>query len=142
MAFTGEKTFDTTLQKTNELLKEIEDAMGWTNRRDQAYQALRVVLHGFRDRLPVNESVHFASQLPLLVKGIYFDGWRPADVPKKIDRQEFMEEIRSKFFYQIEGSIEDMVKAILGKIFDKFEDTGEKEKIKNLLPEELADLVK
>jgi hypothetical protein len=57
MAQTGLATFDTTLEKTNHVLKEIERAYGWPKeRRNQAYDALRAVLHAVRDRLPVEET--------------------------------------------------------------------------------------
>ena len=68
--------FESSLDKTNLILKDIENAYGWPKeRRNQSYAALRTVLHLLRDRLPVDESVEFAQQLPVLVRGIYFDGW-------------------------------------------------------------------
>ena len=55
--------FESSLDKTNVILKEIESAYGWPKeRRNQSYAALRTVLHLLRDRLPVRESVEFAQQ--------------------------------------------------------------------------------
>ncbi len=40
-----------------------------------AYSVLRAVLHQLRDRLTPEEAVDLAAQLPLIVRGIYFEGW-------------------------------------------------------------------
>lgn len=82
MSNSGFAEFDTTIQKTNELLKEIETAFSWPeNRRNQSYAALRAVLHALRDRLPVEETVQLGTQLPMLIRGMYYEGWDPSKVP-------------------------------------------------------------
>ena len=76
MSMTGLEVFDTTLQKTNEWLDEIMDELALQDRHT-AYVALRGTLHALRDRLPVQEAVHLGAQLPILVRGFYYEGWRP-----------------------------------------------------------------
>ena len=49
--------------------------------RHDAYRALRSVLHVLRDRLTPEQAVHLGAQLPLLVRGIFYDGWRIAGKP-------------------------------------------------------------
>jgi len=92
MAETGLASFDRTLDKTNHVLKEIERAYGWPKeRRNQSYDALRGVLHAVRDRLPVQETAQLAAQLPMLVRGIYYEAWDPSRVPVKMKAEEFVD---------------------------------------------------
>jgi uncharacterized protein (DUF2267 family) len=63
--------------------------------QDQAYTILRGVLHAVRDRLTVDEAAHLASQLPMVVRGFYYEGWRPALAPNElVTAQAFYDHIR------------------------------------------------
>lgn len=68
-------------QKTHMLLKELAEELGRSGDERYAMRVLRGFLHTLRDRLPVAETAHFAAQLPELVRGIYYEEWRPATVP-------------------------------------------------------------
>lgn len=94
MAQMGLATFDATVNETNRWLKEIGEEMGRPDRQ-VAYHALRGVLFAVRDRLTVEEACDLAAQLPLLVRGIYFESYKPGDKPLKIrDRDEFVAYVR------------------------------------------------
>jgi len=71
MSFTGLEVFDKTLQIAPVWLGEMGPD------RQRAHHALRAVRHALRDRLPLHLAAHLGAQLPLLVRGIYYDSWHP-----------------------------------------------------------------
>ncbi|PWR13375.1 DUF2267 domain-containing protein [Micromonospora acroterricola] len=133
--------FESSLDKTNLILKDIESAYGWPkDRRNQSYAALRTVLHLLRDRMPVNESVEFAQQLPILVRGIYFDGWNPSDVPIKLNRDDFLYEVRQGFPYDVEGGPERVTQVVLDTL-RRHVTQGEWQDVKDTMPKDLAQML-
>ena len=90
MSRTGVDVFDSTLQLTHTWLKRLMEELH-TEDRQQAYRALRATLHALRDRLTVEEAAHLGAQLPLLVRGFYYDEWNPAGKPlKERSREAFL----------------------------------------------------
>ncbi|GAA4614671.1 DUF2267 domain-containing protein [Actinoallomurus liliacearum] len=139
MPQTGYHSIDTTVDKTNRILHLIEESYDWPKeRRNQSYNALRAVLHALRDRLTVDEAVDFAAQLPMLVRGMYYDGWRPSQVPKKMHKNEFLDQVRAEMPpYEIHGGTEDLVRAVVEALRIYIAE-GEWEDIKAELPKDLA----
>lgn len=80
---TGLAVFDTTVQQSNEWLKGVGARLKPCDRR-QAYEALRAVLHVLRDRLPLDGVLGLSAQLPLLLRGVFLEGWRPGNGPTDI----------------------------------------------------------
>jgi uncharacterized protein (DUF2267 family) len=71
-------------------MKEIAQSLGPDHRA--AYHAMRAVLHALRDRLTVDEAAHFGDNLPMLVRGIYFDGLHSTGKPDRArSREEFLQ---------------------------------------------------
>ena len=93
MSASGVAAIDHTIQETNIWLKEIAAQLHFEDRH-HAYNALRAVLHALRDRLTPETAVHLGAQFPLLIGGIYYEGWRMAGKPTG-DRsaQEFADHI-------------------------------------------------
>src|SRR4051794_23126838 len=64
----------------------------------RALHALRAGLHALRDRLSVDEAAQLSAQLPVLVRGIFFEGWDPTGKPLRIrHRAEFLALVREKY---------------------------------------------
>jgi uncharacterized protein (DUF2267 family) len=88
--------FDKTEQKTMHWVNGVAHNMGSTDLK-RSYMVLRGVLHAMRDRLPPNEAVQFGAQLPMLVRGFYYEGWHPQDKPKSYHRKDpFLDQVRSE----------------------------------------------
>jgi uncharacterized protein (DUF2267 family) len=111
MSLNGLDVFDETIHKTNSWLKEIAQQLGLERRG--AYQVLRAVLHCLRDRLTVNEAADLGDQLPMLVRGIYYEGWHPAGNPEKIrSLEDFLDAITSRLQPQQPVDTEDAARAV------------------------------
>jgi len=136
---TGLDTFDTTVQKTNLWLKEIMEEEGWDDRH-RAYLALRSVLHTLRDRLVVEEATHLGAQLPMLVRGLYYEGWSPAGKPvKERTKEEFLAHISEAFQNDPDVNSEEVLRVVLNILAKRISE-GEIEDIRNSLPKEILEL--
>lgn len=86
-----------TVQQTQEWLKEVEANAGLAN-ETEAMSVLRAVMHQLRDRLSIEETAQFSAQLPMLIRGIYYEGWQPTHVPDKSvkTRQDFFDGVTTR----------------------------------------------
>ncbi len=138
MSHTGLSEFDSSIQKTNVWLKELMELMRWEDRH-RAYFALRTVLHALRDHLPVEAAVALGAQLPMLVRGFYYEGWRPAGKPvKERKREAFLQHVTESFGDPCLDS-EEVVRAVMRLMNGRLSD-GQIEGVKQCLPAELRAL--
>lgn len=139
MSLTGLTVFDDTIHATNTWLHEIASRMGWDDRR-KAYRLLRTSLHAIRDRLPVTQAAQLAAQLPLLMRGVFYEGWRPSDVPKKTrTREEFLAGIRDAFSAEPDFDAEAAFREVVAVM--KFHvSAGEVQALRRAMPEPIEAL--
>lgn len=128
------EVLETTLHKTHEWLGAISDRSHLDTH--ESYQALRAVLQTLRDRLPADEAAHLAAQLPLLIRGIFFEGWRPSVVPMESDLGEFLEGVSEKMVTPRPIDPLLLTQQVLG-VMDGFLGEGELEKIRGLFSKKL-----
>lgn len=142
MSMTGLPVFDETVHATNTWLHEITSRLGWDSRQ-KGYRLLRLCLHALRDRLPVTEAAQFSAQLPILLRGVFYEGWRPAAPPEQARTLDaFLAGLRAAFsddpdfdaeaafreaiavmrLHVSAGEIEDMRRAMPGEIKRLWED--------------------
>lgn len=90
MAGTHPNGFAHALNTANVWLSAVTEALG-TEDRHFAQRALRGWLHALRDRLTIDVAAHLGAQLPELLRGIYYEGWDPSNVPVKYNREGFVD---------------------------------------------------
>jgi uncharacterized protein (DUF2267 family) len=139
MSTTGLDVFDRTVQKTNSWLHDLMQVLQWADKH-KAYLALRATLHALRDRLTVEETAQLGAQLPMLVRGFYYEGWDPTDKPLRVrDKEQFLAGIEQQF--KDDDSVDPGVvaRAVFFVIEDRVSQ-GEIEDVKQVLPAEMRDL--
>jgi uncharacterized protein (DUF2267 family) len=130
---TGLDVFDTTVQKTHIWLNEIMQELGWEDRY-KAYPGLRTTLHALRDRLPIEETAQLAAQLPMLIRGLYYEGWDPTEKPQKVQHTEvFLMPIREHFRHDPRVNAEQVARAVL-KVLTQHVSEGEIADVKHCVP--------
>lgn len=140
MADSNVTALNQAVQDTQAWLKALAQSAAFGD-EEQAYTALRAVLHSLRDRLTVEEAVHFSAQLPMLVRGFYFEGWRPAQAPNK-------EETPEEFFASVAESLrnaslqlspEQSTRGVFAFLEQKI-DSGQIRHVKSQLPKPIQQL--
>jgi len=133
---TGLDTFDKTVQETNLWLKDIMDRLD-TEDRHRACSSLRAVLHALRDRIGPESAAHLGAQLPMLIRGLYYEGWDPTNKPTKERHEDaFLAHIERELPRAEEGEVEQGALAVLD-VLSKQVDRGAAVKIAGMFPAEL-----
>jgi uncharacterized protein (DUF2267 family) len=90
---THHRFLDHAVQGASIWIRDVGSAWGVSD-EERCVAALRATLHALRDRLPIDEAAHLAAQLPVLVRGMYFEGWVPSRTPARMHRRDLLERIR------------------------------------------------
>jgi uncharacterized protein (DUF2267 family) len=97
MSRTAIPPFDHAPEVMAQWLDELCTDLGWSD-QGRAYVLLRETLHAIRDLLTVPEAADLASQLPILARGLFFDGWAPDAVPIRARSTfDLMERVAARF---------------------------------------------
>lgn len=143
MSMTGLRSFDSTVHATVEWLDDLISDSGCDDRQ-QAYHAMRSVLHAVRDRLIVDEATDLGAQLPMLVRGFYYEGWRPAATPtKERSREEFLGHVDAELSVSPgQKPIVDPAEATIGvfRLLTRRISVGEVEHVFTSLPSSVREL--
>ena len=138
MSATGLDVFDKTLQTTHRWLGEIESTIGPD--RQIAWHVLGAVLRALRDRLPLGLAAHLGAQLPLVVRGLYYDQFQPAQLPlQQRTADEFLEHISRGLTGIRPVNVQEATQAVFG-VLNHYVDPNEIAKVRDALPEEIRRL--
>lgn len=75
-------------------IREIQQQMDFIN-TDTSYRLLKAVLHALRDQMSLAEMAYFAGQLPLLLRGTFYEGWNPYMVNlSSFTKENFLQSVR------------------------------------------------
>ena len=137
---TAYNVFDRTLQKTQIWLNDLTHELEWQAHPHKVYHALRTVLHALRDRLTVEEAVHLGAQLPMLVRGFYYEGWTLKGKPRKErHKEDFLAHIKDAFKEDVTVRPESIARAVF-KVLARHTSEGEIDDVKHILPKSLQEL--
>jgi uncharacterized protein (DUF2267 family) len=138
MSATGLEVFDKTLQTTNTWLGEIMETLGPD--RQIAWHVLGAVLRTVRDRVPLGLAAHLGAQLPLLVRGAYYDRWRPSEEPQTWrSLAEFLSILSGELRNLRPVNAEEAARSVF-KVLNHHVDPGQVENVRAALPEEVRRL--
>lgn len=139
MSATGLQVFDTTIQETNRWLGSLLEKIGGDDRH-RAYLVLRAGLHTLRDRMEILAVPNFAAQLPMLLRGVFYEGWQPAGSPSK-ERHipAFLDHFCGQLPAGMTLNADQAVRAVFSVISEMI-DAGEVAKIIKSLPQDLREL--
>jgi uncharacterized protein (DUF2267 family) len=133
---TGLDVFDKTVQETNLWLKDVMERIG-TYDRHSGYSTLRAVLHAVRDRIGPENAAHLGAQLPMLIRGLFYEGWDPTGKPTK-ERHEaqFLAHIAKELPRAEASEVERGASAVLDVLSKRIESSAAV-KVAVTFPEEL-----
>jgi uncharacterized protein (DUF2267 family) len=131
--------FEKYCNETASWVHDISLNMRAPERPDWGLKALRAVLHTIRDRTTVQEVFHLSSQLPALVRGIYFEGYKPQDKPVKMSADEFLNTVKNRLGPGVEVPPGEAVRSVLTVLYERISD-GELADIRGLMPKDIQKL--
>lgn len=130
---------DRTVQKTNIWLADVSKQFGIDDAH-VSYLVLRAGLHALRDRLDVETTAHLAAQLPMLVRGLFYEGWDPTGKPERMSYEEFLLRIEDEALLKGTTEAEDAARAVCA-VLRRHLGEGTMAKVEMLLPKEFAQLL-
>jgi uncharacterized protein (DUF2267 family)/CBS domain-containing protein len=136
MASIRPPVFAKTVQTTDIWLGELCETLGPD--RSFAWKVLSTVLHKLRDRLPLALAAHLGAQLPLLVRGTYYNQFEPAKLPLACSFEAFVAEVDERLADTRPVEPQDAVAAVFA-LLSRHIPAGQIVKVQDALSEALKD---
>lgn len=131
--------FDSNLQDANAWLEELA-SLGNFKDEAQAYSGMRAVLHSLRDRLIAEEATHLGSHLPMIIRGIYYEGWKLSKAPNiERTKQQFLDSVSASLHNNTTIDPEMATRTVFRQL-KKHVPQGELEHVINMLPKAVREM--
>jgi len=140
MTVTHVDIIDRSVEKAHVWINDLAEELG-TEDGQHAYRVLRAFLHALRDHLPVDEAAALAAQLPIFVRGVFYEGWDPSRTPEHArDLDSFLARIASEA--RLAGETEASFAAAASKrVLDRHVSAGEGASVLQALPHHIRELL-
>jgi uncharacterized protein (DUF2267 family) len=136
MSALGLKIIDEAAMSANVWVNELAERTGWDDKQ-RSYRLLRATLHTVRDHLGVDEAVQLGAQLPTLIRGIYYEGWKSARNPVQMRRpEEFIAAVQKGFEPDPLGDAPQAITAVFD-VLDRHVSGGEMDDVRSAFTEKI-----
>ena len=140
MKLTGLEVWDSSIQRTNAWLKELMLELNSGDHR-KTYLMLRSVLHSLRDHLAVVDAIYVGEQLPMLIRGMYFEHWNVTGKPLPLrNRNDFFKVVSHYMARDGETSDAEAGTRAVFRLLDRKATDGEIDDLHHVIPGILLDL--
>ncbi len=138
------QSFDQHAQRGNEFLHLLAFELGDKSNKEAAERITRAVFRSLRNLLTLEENFQLIAQLPLILKGLYVEGWAPQKKRKKLSKilddfyTEVIKEEGAKAWkdFSTEEEIKKGVNAVF-TVLRMYISEGQMEDVKAVVPNEL-----
>ena len=139
MSAAGLEGLEHTVQLTHIWINDLDERLGWNNKA-RSYRLLKSVLHAVRDWLQPGEVADLAAQLPTLLRGAYYEQWRPAAAPvRQRTKADFLARVEDAFKGDPLSQPARAVIAVFELLSSKIS-AGEIDDVRHALPEEVRNM--
>lgn len=139
MGSEGLDVIEHSVHLAHDWVNELTGRLDWSSKRS-ALRLMRVTMHHIRDHLPVDELAQFSAQLPVLVRGFFFEGWVPKRTPiKERHEYEFIAYIDEQMADTEEYRGREDIKCVFDLLNARLS-RGEIEDVRACLPVDLRDI--
>lgn len=132
------KAIHKTIEKVSEAINKLMASHLFPDEH-KAFVILRASLKALRDRLTTEEAIQLGAQLPVLLRGFYYEGWNMKNQSVSRTKEEFLTDVK----YHLNGyddlDLEIVVPAAMKVILDMI-DQGEAVEVLHQLPRDIQEL--
>lgn len=128
--------FQKTLEKSKRWIRDLMKELA-SDDEQEAYRTLRVVLHLLRDHLTLPEIAQLGAQMPMLIRGLYYEGWNPNhSLVREHQELQFLERMGPYFEEDELLDLEERIRAVF-QVLARHIEPGEIQDVKSILPLEI-----